>query len=141
MFVRPNSAEKQITGRVVGRDEWADALAPTRYNPATLVVVAAPHPIAREWRLVVSENHSVAASQYMGRGQIERAEGCPDEVRAFARSMLAEIAWRPDPIFTLDLCESNGHLFLVELNSFSCAGLYDCDLDAVVEFARTLAAR
>ena len=35
------------------KDDFASALGPTRYDPATLVVVAAPREIGREWRLVV----------------------------------------------------------------------------------------
>jgi hypothetical protein len=44
-------------------------------------------------------------------------------VRAFAKAMLAEVRWRPDPVFMLDIAESNGRLRLVELNGFSCSWL------------------
>lgn len=48
VFVRPDGCQKTFTGRVVGADEFDDALAPARYDPATRVVVAEPRPIARD---------------------------------------------------------------------------------------------
>jgi hypothetical protein len=64
---------------------------------------------------------------------------CPGEVRGFTEAMLAEVRWRPDPIFMVDICESEGRLWLVELNSFSCSWLYQCDHAAVVAQASELA--
>ena len=48
---------------------------------------------------------------------------------------------RPDPLFMMDVCESDGRLWLVELNGFSCSWLYACDLQAVVAAVSNLAAR
>ena len=56
-------------------------------------------------------------------------------------AMLAEVRWRPDPIFMLDICESGGRLWLVELNSFSSSWLYQCDLGRIVAEASELASR
>jgi hypothetical protein len=64
---------------------------------------------------------------------------CPGEVRAFAESMLADVRWKPDPIFMLDMCEASGRLSLVEINRFSNSWLYQCDLSAVVAWASRLA--
>ena len=55
--------------------------------------------------------------------------------------MLNAMSWRPDPIFMIDVCESDGRLWLVELNGFSCSWLYQCDLPEVVERASELAVR
>ena len=132
MFARPNGVEKLFTGRCVAEDDFAVALAPARYDPTTQVVIAAPQGIGREWRLVVAENTIVAASQYMAQGQIAIAPDCPNAVREFVQNMLNEVNWHPDPIFMMDVCESEGKLTLLELNSFSCSGLYACDMAAVV---------
>ncbi len=35
----------------------------------------------------------------------------------------------------LDVCEAEGGLHVLELDGFSCAGLYECDLGAVVKAA------
>ena len=141
VFARPTSSHKLFVGRCVHRDEFATALAPTRYDPAGCVVVASPRQIDREWRLVVVRDRVVAGSQYMVDGERAITPDCPAEVRAFADGMLAEIPWRPDPVFMLDVCESGGRLWLVELNSFSGSWLYRCDLRAVVEAASEEAMR
>lgn len=139
VFARPTSCHKLFVGRCIDRESFVSALAPTRYDPATLVVVAAPQPIAREWRLVVVGDQVVGGSQYAEDGQRAIAADYPAEVRRFAESILAEARWRPDPAFMLDVCESAGRLWLVELNSFSGSWLYRCELPAVVSAASELA--
>src|SRR5205814_32580 len=132
IFARPTACHKLFVGRLITRDSFAGALAPTRYDPTTLVVVAAPRPITREWRLVVVGDRVIAASQYAEGGTRAIRPGSPADVREFADAMLAEVHWRPDPIFMMDLCESDGRLWLVELNSFGGSWLFQCDLAAVV---------
>ena len=56
VFARPTSSHKLFVGRCIERQDFATALAPTRYDPTALVVVAAPRPIEREWRLVVIDH-------------------------------------------------------------------------------------
>lgn len=141
VFARPTGCHKLFTGRCITRDDFAAALAPTRYDPATLVVVAAPKEVGREWRLVVVEDQVVAASQYAVGGEKSLSMGCPQEVRAYAEEMLAAVRWRPDPVFMLDVVEADGSLWLAELNGFSTSWLYQCDLEAVVATASELATR
>jgi len=51
--------------------------------------------------------------------------------------MLAEqvaSCYQPDPIWVCDICETyTGILYLLEIGCFSCAGLYACDTDLIVE--------
>ena len=141
VFVRPIGCHKLFVGRCVTPDTFDTALAPARYDPEAVVVVAEPRAIGREWRLVVAEDRVIAASQYARDGRPASAPDCPDAVRAFADAMMAEVRWRPDPIFLLDLGACDGQLHLVELNGFSCSWLYDCDLSSVVAAASDLAAR
>ena len=139
VFARPSGCHKLFVGRCIDRSSFAAALSPTRFDPTTLIIVAAPRPIGREWRLVVAGDRLIAGSQYAQGGRREIAPGYPEEVGAFASAMLAAVRWRPDPIFMLDIAESEGELRLVELNGFSCSWLYACDLAAVVDEARRLA--
>jgi hypothetical protein len=106
-----------------------------------LVVVASPRPIGREWRLIVVEDRIVASSQYAEGRARAITTGSPHEVRSFTAAMLADVRWRPDPIFMVDVCESGDQLWLVELNSFSSSWLYQCDLSTVVREASALAIR
>ncbi|MBY0457016.1 MAG: ATP-grasp domain-containing protein, partial [Gemmataceae bacterium] len=141
VFARPTSVHKLFVGRLVARDDFDTALAPTGYDPDTQVVVAAPRELGLEWRVVVAGDEPVAASQYADRGARAVQPGCPGNVRAFAREVLAAVKWRPDDLFMLDICDDGGNLRLVELNSFSCSGLYACDPASVVEVASDRAAR
>jgi hypothetical protein len=139
VFARPAGCHKVFTGRCVYKDDFASALGPTRYDPATLVVIAPPRQIEREWRLVVAGDKVVASSRYAVCGSKDVEQESPEEVLSFAESMLAEVRWRPDPIFMMDVCESDGRLWLVELNGCSTSWLYACDLAAVVAAAGELA--
>ena len=88
---------------------------------------------------MIAEDRVIAASQYCDRGRKALARGCPDEVVAFAEDALTEVSWRPDPIFMMDVCESRGALWLVELSAFSTSWLYQCDLALVVSTASDVA--
>lgn len=141
VFARPTSCHKIFVGRCIEGEAFATALAPTRYDPSTLVVIAAPRTIGREWRLVVVGDRVITGSQYAVGGERRITPDCPAPVINFAESMLRTVAWRPDPAFMLDVCESDGQLRLVELNSFSGSWLYACDLASVVAAASDQAER
>ena len=141
VFARPTSAHKLFVGRLIAQEDFETALAPTRYDPETKVLVAEPRAIRREWRLVVEGNNVIAGSQYAEDGERSIQPGCPDEVRDFALAILAHVRWRPDDIFMFDVGRTPGGLKLIELNSFSCSWLYACDLASVVEDASWLAER
>jgi len=83
----------------------------------------------------------ISSSQYAVEGQRAISAGCPSEVKSFTESVLSGVHWRPDPIFMVDVCESEGQLWLVELNSFSGSWLYQCELSSVVAAASDLAER
>lgn len=141
VFARPTGCHKLFVGRRIACEAFVNALAPTRYDSTTLVVIAPPKTIGREWRLVVKGDRVIAGSQYAKDGERAISSDCPAEVRAFMEAMLAEVRWRPDPIFMADVGESDGRLWLVELNGFSCSWLYQCDLSTVVAEASDLASQ
>lgn len=141
VFVRPSSVLKLFSGRVVGYNDFRDATAPARYDPRSFVVISRPKPIEREWRLVIADDEVVAGSLYRDAGVNKTESGSPAEVANFAAKMLREVPWRPDPIFMMDVCHTAGRMRLVEMNSFSCSGMYDCDVAAVVSAASRIAVR
>jgi hypothetical protein len=95
--------------------------------------------LSAEWRLVVAGDAVVAASAYFVDGVLSPSPVCPAPVREFAERMLADVRWRPDPLFVMDVCECEGRFYLLEFNSFSCSGFYRCDLRAVVSAASSAA--
>jgi hypothetical protein len=141
VFARPTSVHKLFVGRVIAEEDFETALAPTRYDSETTVVIAEPREIDREWRLIVAGDEVIAASQYAESGVKSVSPQCPEEVLAFARRILAEVCWRPDDLFMLDVAEADEKLYLVEINSFSCSWLYGCDFSRVIEIASRTAGR
>jgi hypothetical protein len=91
VFARPTGCHKVFTGRCIFKDDFASALGPTRYDPTTLVVIATPKEIGREWRLVVVGDGVVAGSQYAVEASKSVDPECPAEVRRFAEAMLGEV--------------------------------------------------
>jgi hypothetical protein len=140
VFARPSGPQKTFTGRCLSAEEMPVALSPARYDESAFVVLAPPRVIEREWRLVVADR-VIASSQYLEQGELAVSPGCPQAVHAFAERALAEVAWRPDELFILDVCEAEGGLHVLEVGGFSCCGLYACDPAAIARTANDLAAR
>ncbi len=138
-FLRPNAVTKSFTGMIVTEadfDHEMNALEKLQHvMPEDLVVAAAARNILRETRFVIVDGEVVSGSTYgwNGNGDI----GLPiDEASIELAREVALRVWQPDRAYTCDvaLVEDAGVLSarLIELNSFSCAGLYACDLDKVV---------
>ena len=134
LFVRPDSPLKPFSGRVVEVDKLTLAALDhgIYFDDETLPVLAAPvQDVGREWRFVVVNHTVVAGSEYVADGR-ERVDGAvEDHVARFAAQIAAEFP-PPQPVYVLDICEVAGRLRIAELNPFSGADLYGCDLVAVI---------
>ena len=136
MFIRPDSGAKPFTGHVIkyGEEHKIQALLHT-VGPETLVVVSPRKSITSEYRFVVCNKKVVAGCQYL---PIELPNYSNPSLR-LAR-VIANHDWQPDLCYTVDIAEHDGQMYLLEINSFSCAGLYQCDIGVVVQYA-SLAAK
>jgi hypothetical protein len=135
LFVRPSSGYKTFTGLVISDSEWEMELKflQCQVNPEELVVVAPAQEVIREWRTVVVQNQVITAGQYRECGENVRIREVPEKVLHFAQEVVDFSGYTPDKAWTLDVCENSfGALNVVEANSFSCAGLYACDYEAIV---------
>ena len=139
IFVRPSGVQKLFPGKVVYKDNFEEAIATSRYDPAMQVVVAPPKEIGREWRLVIAGDEIVASSQYRDSGAISIMPDCPIQVSEYASDVLRRVTWRPESLFVMDVCESDDRLYVLELNSFSCSGFYECDVEPIVRQASEIA--
>jgi len=143
VFVRPSSGFKEFAGSVVPLEEMNEnALGFGFYheNPELMTVVTTPKVLTKEWRFVVAKKKVITGSQYrLGKDVEPELVETTCEAALYAQSLVDVVEWEPDPIYTLDICESNGELFLLELNAFSTSGLYDCDLETVVRVASEMA--
>jgi hypothetical protein len=140
LFVRPDSVEKSFTGVLADKLIFTRTISALSFDPTTLVLVARPRRLLHEWRLIVANGRVIAGSQYRNESGVTEEPGGPDEVMAFATSVLEKVEWRPDPLFAMDVCNSEDGFRVVELNSFSCSGQYLADLRPIVEAASAVAA-
>lgn len=138
-FLRPDAVTKSFAGMVVAEADFEHEMNSLQklqhVMPEDLVVAASARDIRRETRFVIVDGEVVSGSTYGWNGNGDIGLPVDEESFALARDVAAR-GWQPDRAYTCDiaLVEDAGELKarLIELNSFSCAGLYACDLDRVV---------
>ncbi|HEY1064506.1 MAG TPA: ATP-grasp domain-containing protein [Pirellulales bacterium] len=134
VFVRPDGPLKAFSGRVVPRGEISLASLDFGFyfdDPELPVIVAPVRSIQQEWRFVVVKGAVVAGSGYVA----ARRQAVAMRPDASAWRFAEDVATRlpaPEAVYVLDVCQCDGELRLLELNPFSGADLYACNLDAVV---------
>lgn len=103
-------------------------------DETTLVLVSGKRAITKEWRFFVYNNQIITGSLYlMGESRVdETIRG--GYLENYLSEVIKQVSWYPESVYTIDICESDGELYVLELGSFSCAGEYACDLSAIVEF-------
>ena len=137
LFVRPAANDKTFTGRVVYQDQFDIDIKRMGYSfdqsypPHLEVVVAGPKDVSIEWRFAVVDREVVASSQYNVDGLLEEQEGCPAEALDLAKE-LANHAWQPQDAYCLDICSSNGQMYLLEIGSINSAGWYCMDIERIL---------
>jgi hypothetical protein len=144
VFVRPDDNDKSFSGRLVPEETfatWYEEATALGADPAALAVVASPVRIDAEWRLVVADRRVIAASAYKGGDRLPRP---PERHLAEAVDFAARIAaapWQPRPIYCLDVAFCGGRFGVLEIGGINSAGLYRCDLSAVVRAMNEIAVR
>lgn len=134
IFVRPDSGQKPFQAQLVDMQDFENFYAQGRSIEHELVVVSSPKNIRGEWRFVVTSNKDIISqSTYRYMGQITRIPSAPAGATALVKELL-NVGYYPDTIFVMDVCEDNdGNYWLLELNSFSSAGLYECNKTDIVK--------
>lgn len=143
VFIRPSSGLKPFTGMVfIARpdlfpSDWYWVNAGCKDTDMLLVAKPFGHEdrIVNEWRFIAAEGEIIEGSQYYN-SKYERT--WPEE--AYEMAVECANAYQPDPMYTVDIVKTaNDQYYVMEVNSFSCAGLYGCDLRPVVERAIDIA--
>jgi hypothetical protein len=136
MFLRPSRADKPFSGFVAHSPDDIERQL-DKVEEYDLVVVARAKEIESEYRLVAVRGKGiVAASQYMHHGQFVIQRDTPSlayEVAASVVEMMGNDF--PDPMYIVDIARVEGGYHLLEINGFSYATLYACELEAVVRAA------
>ncbi len=134
IFVRPDSGFKSFTGQAVSERDWdkeIDFFKTHGIDDNELCLLSSPKKIVKEYRLVIVNNEVVSGSMYKKDWKNETGPVSP-EVLDYAKKVLNTIDFKMEP-YTMDVAEYGPYLSVIEINSFSCSGLYDCLLPQIVE--------
>jgi hypothetical protein len=161
VFIRPLDGYKTFSGGVFGKkvgarrlsDDLKDLMRDTMWMKDPLVLIASVRKIAYECRFVVVDNKIVSGSFYMKNDKIFEEECIKNDENAelfeYAEAIVERLSKTDlyygdiERAYTLDIaavtCGSDILRWtrkehkVVEINSFSCAGLYACDTNKIVQ--------
>ncbi|MFN6570231.1 ATP-grasp domain-containing protein [Dendronalium sp. ChiSLP03b] len=136
LFVRPDSNMKSFRAGVFNLNvlnTMQSLGSELKRDETTLILVSGKRAIAKEWRFFVYKNQIITGSLYLvGEERIdETIQG--GYLESYLSNVLKAVNWYPESLYTVDICESEGELHVLELGSFSCSGEYGCDLSLIIE--------
>jgi len=144
LFIRPDSGFKVFAGQTVKFGTLTDDLNSldqlSGVMDETMILVNTTQNLLGEFRFVIADRKVVTGSEYRWDNKLDIRRDWPAECEALARKV-AEHEWQVDIAYTCDVALLEDGPKLVELNSFSCAGLYACDLSKVVQSVSQAAIR
>lgn len=136
IFVRPNSGFKTFSGFLLNFDEWDYLINATEQTtsvtPETLVIISSFKKVSSEYRFVIADKKVITGSRYHVNGELSMSKdidlGCQEIADKISKNI-----WQVDLCYTCDIGVTDAGPKLIELNSFACAGLYECDLEKIVD--------
>ncbi len=141
IFVRPDSPLKPFSGRVVSVQRFTPSAVDYGFyfDDLALPIVLTPTvSLGDEYRFVVVQRSVVTGCRYQAQGRKAAGTDVPPAVASLAEQ-IAHAFDAPDPVYVLDLVDTADGPRLLEINPFSGADLYDCDLFAVVDSVAAIA--
>lgn len=141
IFIRPDSGEKTFQAGlldIIDIDQLHNSNKDVEHD---MVLVSTPKNILWEGRFIVSrEKEVIAYSTYRFQGNVCLIPSVPPETLKFCKMLLNKVDYCPDSVFCLDICQdSDKECWLLELTSFSSAGLYASNKKDIVEKVSAIA--
>lgn len=136
-FIRPNEDTKSFTGLVTtfsGFKEMTDnALGLNPYfQKDSLILVAKPKAIEKEWRNFIVDGKVVSSSRYaVDRKRSINSNDTPRDMIRFTEECCC--LYMPNNVFVMDVALYDGQYYIVECNCFNDTGFYDHDILEVVK--------
>jgi hypothetical protein len=149
VFIRPDDNAKSFAGEVVAEehfDRWYSQTGCYDEDITRLCIVARPKRITAEWRLVIADRKVIAGSLYRRNGLVEQEGVYSSKVREKAEE-IASGEFSPAPVYVMDIAEVDPptrmlpSYHLVEIGAINTAGLYEMDMQPVVEQCSEVAVR
>lgn len=136
VFIRPDSGLKTFTGYAFDKADidFQFSFLDTKMNDEYLMWVAPKkHYFWNEVRFIICGDKVVDGSRYAtDSGNTLVEDRLVDPVQLALAEQIAKLSWKPDEVFTCDICMTHDGPKLIELNSFSCAGFYAMDMEKIV---------
>jgi len=137
IFIRPDSGAKSFTGQLVEYDKLDREFEHFKTNAGRdldqiITIISSPKKIEIEWRCTVVNKNVVAFSRYRKDGKLNVEKKIDMGALLFADD-IARKEWQPDKAYCLDICKVEYKYYLLEINSFSCSGLYLSDPKPIVK--------
>jgi len=142
LFMRPNSGLKTFNAGLFPDLNWSSAWAWVEdyTEPESLIIISTPKIIKAEWRFICTKDEVVTGCQYELGGEFIRAPGYPEAAKELAKEIAG--VYHPEPMFVVDICQdADDNYALMEIGSFSVAGLYACETEPIVRVASDLAVK
>jgi len=140
LFIRPDSGLKSFNAKLYRKSTFTDdfSYAELLCAPSTMCVISSPKKIESEWRFIIGNRSVVAGCRYMANGEFNPHKHYPENLIPYVNKIINSL---PDiaPMYVIDICSCDCKYYLMEINSFSCAGLYECNLEPIVKCASKIA--
>lgn len=135
IFIRPDSGEKDFQAGLLDIIDLGKFIDNNEDCHHDLMLVSTPKNIKWEGRFICSKHKEIIAySTYRFQGNVTRIPSVPEKSLKFCQEVLNNVSYVPDSVFCLDLVEDNdGNYWVMELTSFSSAGLYCADMKKIVK--------
>ena len=135
LFIRPNSGNKLFAGFVSSIKNVETEIHALRSTnsilPEDLILINEVQNIIGEYRFIIGNRKVISGSQYKYKNVLDIRTDFPVEAERLAKKV-ADYPWQMDTCYTCDIAITNSGPFIIELNSFACAGFYACNIDDIV---------
>lgn len=137
-FIRPTQDSKSFTGKVFNKIEWEEFIEnqlhnyrSESFNEATLIQIAIPKLIYKEYRFWVVNGEIVTGSSYPVNFNIDYIDPIEDSAVEFAQRMVD--TFQIAKAFVIDVCLTDNGWKIVELNCINHAGFYKSNIGKIIE--------
>jgi hypothetical protein len=136
VFIKPDTDTKEFAGQVIDAAQfssWYAGMIDSGYLDGNdfYVVVSSPKKLGCEWRVVVVDGKIVTSSLYRQWGMVKAEEHILPEVVEVVMAAHAKLV--PGPVYVIDIAQHGDEFKVIEYNTFNSAGLYECNVEAIID--------
>lgn len=136
-FIRPNADSKTFAGQLKSFEAlvaWSRkimALNLPDFHAESLLWMAIPQAIDKEWRAFVVDKKVVAVSRYMNQGNLDISTiDVPTKLLEFLKTQIE--TYNLSEVYAIDIAQTNQVFKIIECNCFNGTGFYEHDIAAIV---------